>query len=93
MGLLLPRPIGELNALRILNAMVNNLLAALTFFVLEAIRPTGALQFHAIVPLALGSLAGGWAGVRIVRRMPANTLRGFAACVGVAIGLYLAFRH
>jgi len=93
MGLLLPRPIGELNALRILNAMVNNLLAALTFFALEAIRPTGALQFHAIVPLALGSLAGGWAGVRIVRRMPATALRGFAACVGIAIGLYLAFRR
>ena len=93
MGLLLPWPIGELNALRILNAMVNNLLAALTFFVLEAIHPTGALDFRAIVPLALGSLAGGWAGVRIVRRMPAAALRGFAACIGVAIGVYLAFRR
>ena len=37
--------------------------------------------------------AGGWAGVRIVRRMPATALRGFAACVGIAIGLYLAFRR
>src|SRR6267143_3936419 len=31
MGLLLPRPIGDLNALRILNAMINNPVAALTF--------------------------------------------------------------
>ena len=93
MGLLLSRPIGELNALRILNAMVNNLLAALTFIALESIRPTGALDFHAVLPLALGSLAGGWAGVRIVRRMPASVLRGFAACIGVAIGFYLAFRR
>jgi uncharacterized protein len=93
MGLLLPWPIGELNALRILNAMVNNLFAALTFFVLESIHPTGALEFRAIVPLAVGSLAGGWAGVRMVRRMPATALRGFAACVGVAIGLYLALRR
>src|SRR3989442_1187135 len=81
MGLLLPRPIGELNALRILNAMVNSVVAALTFVVLEAMRPTGALDFHAALPLGLGSLVGGWAGVHIVRRLPANVLRGLAAGV------------
>jgi uncharacterized membrane protein YfcA len=91
MGLLLPRPIGELNALRILNAMVNNAVAALTFVALESLHPTGALDFHAALPLALGSVVGGWVGVRVARRLPAMALRGLSAAVGVAIGLYLAF--
>ena len=90
MGLLLPRPIGELNALRILNAMINNAVAALTFMAVEAVHPTGALDFHAALPLALGSVVGGWAGVRVARRLPATALRGVAACVGIAIGVYLA---
>ena len=93
MGLLLPRPIGELNALRILNAMINNSVAALTFVALEALHPTGALDFHAALPLGLGSVIGGWAGVRVARRLPATGLRWFAAGVGIAIGLYLAFRR
>jgi uncharacterized protein len=93
MGLLLPRPIGELNALRILNALINSCVGALTFIVLEAVRPTGALDFRAALPLAVGSLVGGWVGVRIVRRLPAPVLRGFAASVGIFIGLYLAFRR
>src|SRR2546423_865251 len=75
MGLLLPRPIGELNALRILNAMINNAVAALTFIALEALHPTGALDFHAALPLALGSVIGGWAGVRVARRLPAPAQR------------------
>jgi uncharacterized protein len=93
MGLLLPRPIGELNALRILNAMVNNLVAATTFIVLESTRRTGALDFHAALPLAIGAVIGGWFGVRIARRLPATAMRGFAAAVGVAIGVFLALRR
>jgi uncharacterized membrane protein YfcA len=93
MGLLLPRPIGELNTLRVLNAVVNNLVAASTFIVLETVRRTGALDFHAALPLAVGATIGGWAGVRLSRRLPPTALRGFAAAVGVAIGLFLAFRR
>jgi uncharacterized membrane protein YfcA len=73
--------------------MVNNAVAALTFVALEALHPTGALDFHAALPLALGSVIGGWAGVRVARRLPAAAMRGFAAAVGVGIGLYLAFRR
>ena len=93
MGLLVPRPIGELNALRILNAMVNTVVAALTFVVLEAHHPTRALDFRAALPLGVGSLVGGWAGVHIVRRLPATALRAFAATIGVAMGVYLAIRR
>ena len=93
MGLLVPRSMGELNALRILNAMVNTVVAALTFIVLEARHPTGALDLRAALPLGLGSLLGGWAGVRVARRLPAGVLRGLAAAVGVGIGVYLAVRR
>ena len=93
MGLLLPRPIGEINALRILNAMVNNSVAAITFIALEVLHPTGAVDFHAALPLAVGSTLGGWAGVRVARRLPATALRGIAAAVGISIGFYLAFRR
>jgi uncharacterized membrane protein YfcA len=93
MGLLLPRPMSDLNALRILNAMVNTVLAALTFIVLEARHPTGAVDLHAAVPLGVGSLLGGWVGVRIVRRMPSGLMRIVMAAVGLAIGVYLAVRR
>ena len=93
MGLLLPRSMGELNALRILNAMVNTVVAALTFVVLEARHPTGALDWRVALPLGVGSLLGGWVGVRVARRLPAGVLRGLTAAVGIAIGIYLAVRR
>jgi uncharacterized membrane protein YfcA len=68
MGLLLPRKMGDLNALRILNAMVNTVVAALTFIVLEARHPTGAVNLHAALPVGIGSLLGGWVGVRMRSR-------------------------
>jgi uncharacterized protein len=93
MGLLLPRAMGELNALRILNAMVNTVVAALTFIVLEARHPTGAVDLRAALPLGMGSLLGGWAGVHVARRLPAGVLRAVLACVGMAIGAYLALKR
>src|SRR6266851_4661073 len=45
-----------------------------------------------LVPFGV-SVFGGWAGVRVARRLPATGLRWFAAGVGIAIGLYLAFRR
>ncbi|HWE22582.1 MAG TPA: sulfite exporter TauE/SafE family protein [Myxococcales bacterium] len=93
MGLLLPRSMGELNALRILSAMVNTVVAAVTFIALEAHRPTGALDLRAALPVGLGSLLGGWAGVHVARRLPAGVLRGVLATVGFAIGVYLAVRR
>jgi len=59
--------------------------------VLELAHPTGALSWRAVVPLALGSVAGGYAGVRVARRLHPRALRGFAALVGVSIALYFVF--
>jgi len=93
MGLLVPRSMSELNALRILNAMVNTVVAALTFIVLETRHPTGAVDLRAALPLGAGSLLGGWAGVHVARRLPGGVLRGVLAAVGIAIGVYLAVKR
>jgi hypothetical protein len=87
------RPLGEINALKVELASLSNLVAATVFVALELRHPTGALHWRAALPLAIGGVIGGYFGVGVVRRLPANVLRGIAAGVGVAIGLYLALRH
>jgi uncharacterized membrane protein YfcA len=59
---------------------------------MELRHPSGALQFRAALPLSVGSLLGGYLGVRLVRRLPPAALRAFAAFVGIAIAVYLALR-
>lgn len=92
MGLLMKRELGEVNALKVVVSLVSNLVAAATLAILELQHPTGALVFRADLPLALGAMAGGYLGVRLVRRLPPSVLRGFAAAVGVAIAVYLVVR-
>lgn len=93
MGAIIPRPIGEVNVLKVLCANLNNTCAALTFVVLEALHPTGALVFRDALPVAVGSVLGGYFGVKIVRRVPAPALRTFAAGVGIAIAIYLIVKR
>lgn len=92
MGLLMKRDLGQVNAIKVVVSLLANLVAALTFVVLEWRHPTGALVFRAALPLAFGALAGGYLGVRIVRRLPPSALRGFAALIGLGIGVYFILR-
>ncbi len=92
MGLLMKRELGQVNALKVVVSLVSNLVAAATLAILELRQPTGALVFRADLPLALGALAGGYLGVRVVRRLPPSVLRVFAALVGVGIAIYLVVR-
>lgn len=92
MGLLMRRDLQQVNALKVVVSLIANLVAAATLVILEVRHPTGALVFRADLPLALGALAGGYLGVRVVRRLPPAVLRGFAAAVGVAIAIYLVLR-
>jgi uncharacterized membrane protein YfcA len=89
MGLLYGRDLGQVNAIKVFVAMLSNVVAAITFVLLEVAHPSGALVYRAAAPLAVGALAGGFAGVRIARRLPPSALRAFAALVGVAIAVYL----
>jgi uncharacterized membrane protein YfcA len=94
MGLMYGRDLGQVNAIKVFVSLLANVIAAVTFLVLELLHPTGTLSFRAVVPLAIGALAGGYLGVRIARRLPPNALRAFAAAVGLGIAVYfLVFRH
>lgn len=92
MGLLMKRELGQVNAIKVVVSLLANLVAALTFLIMEWRHPTGALVFRAALPLAIGAMAGGYTGARIVRRLPPSALRGFAALIGLGIGAYFIFR-
>ena len=92
MGLLLSRPLGELNALKVLSAAAANGIGAATFILMEWRSPTGALSFRSAIPLACGAILGGYFGVRVVKKLPAWALRAFASSVGVLIAIWLAVR-
>ena len=92
MGLLLSRPLGELNALKVLSAAAANGIGAATLVLLEWRHPTGALRFRSALPLACGAILGGYASVHLVRQLPAWALRVFASAVGVGIAIWLAVR-
>src|SRR5205823_5550218 len=91
MGLLYSRDLRQVNAIKVFVSLLANVIAACTFVVLELAHPTGALSWRAVVPLALGAVAGGYVGVRVARRLPPKVLRGFAALVGVSIAGYFVF--
>jgi len=87
------RPLGEINALKVELASLANLVAAAVFIALELRNPSGALHWRAAFPLGLGAIFGGYFGVGFVRKLSPNVLRAIAACVGLAIGFYLALRR
>jgi len=93
MGVLIAQPIGQINALKVFNTTITNLVGAATFVGLELLYPSGALQFRSAAPLALGSIVGGYFGVTIVRRVPGSWLRAFAAADGLAIAIYFIARR
>jgi len=90
LALLLPRPFGELNALKNLAMPASNGIGALTFATIELVRPRGVVVWSAVPLLALGAFAGGIIGVRLARRLPALALRLFAGLFGLAMALVLA---
>jgi hypothetical protein len=91
MGLMYQRDLGQVNAIKVFVSTVSNVLAAITFVVLELRHPTGAISWRATAPLAAGALVGGFVGVTIARKLPAAALRAFAALVGISIAVYLIF--
>ncbi|MDP9435641.1 MAG: sulfite exporter TauE/SafE family protein [Actinomycetota bacterium] len=50
----------------------------------------GPVSWTAALPLAVGFLAGGWAGPTVARRAPARLLRLLVGLAGLALAAYLA---
>lgn len=49
----------------------------------------GPVRWAAVVPLALGVLAGSRSGPALARRIPAGVLRGLVALVGLGLAVFL----
>jgi uncharacterized membrane protein YfcA len=82
MGIMLPSSIQHANALKVLFALLINAVAAVLFVAKGAVHvPEAAL-------MAAASIAGGFAGSHLAKRLPPAGMRGFA----IAVGLYAAGR-
>jgi uncharacterized membrane protein YfcA len=80
---MLTEPLARTNAVKNILGGVANTVAAAAFAVF------GHVDWAAVVPLAAGFLAGGWAGPALVRRIPARVLRIGVAVCGLAVAVRL----
>lgn len=78
LGLAIADTLHRLTALRNVLAGSTNIVAAIAFVVATHIA------WGAVVLIAAGSIAGGWAGVHVGRRLPPAAYRLVIAAVGVA---------
>jgi len=72
------------NALRNVLLGLANAVAAVGFAVF------GAVQWWAVLPLAIGVLVGSWAGPAVARRLPRTALRISIGVAGIALAVALA---
>jgi uncharacterized protein len=83
MGALLPESIQRMNAAKNLLILLVNVVAALAFTLVAFHR----INWSVAGLISVGSVVGGWLGVRYGRRLSPNTLRAIIVVVGL-IGLY-----
>lgn len=77
-------PLAGTNAVKNVTLGAANAAAAVIFAV------TGPVHWTAAAALAVGSLAGGWTGPAVARRLPAGPLRLFIAAAGIGLAVKLA---
>ncbi len=80
----LGQPLVRVNAVKNVVGGMANAVAATAFALFGPVRWAFAL------PLAVGFLAGGWAGPALVRRLPASALRVIVGVVGLLVAAKLA---
>lgn len=76
------RDIWLMNSLKILLAVLMNTAAVVTFVV------AGLVHWPLTFVVAFGALAGGYAGIRMARRMPTHLVKGFVILVGLVLTAY-----
>ncbi|MTB72999.1 TSUP family transporter [Arsenicicoccus sp. MKL-02] len=80
LGLLLPHPLPQINAIKNITASLTNFVAALVFIVVARDQ----MRWDVAALIGLGALGGGWVGARIGTRISASALRVIIVVVGVA---------
>lgn len=83
LGLFRAEPLTQLNALKQALSFVINVVAGVFFLF------SGRVYWSLVPVMAVGSLAGGVAGARLVTRIPAVWLRGAVVATGVAVAIAL----
>jgi uncharacterized membrane protein YfcA len=85
LGITLPAPLNDINAIRTVLALLINSLAVVVFVV------AAPVVWSAAAVMAPASLAGGYAGARTAARMPVPLFRAVVLVLGLAaaIGLFL----
>lgn len=83
LGALVPDDLQRLNALKGLQSLLVNLVAAAVFAV------TGHVDWVPAALLAVGAWVGATYGVRLARRLPATAVRAAVVLAGTAVGITL----
>jgi uncharacterized protein len=76
------RDIWLMNRLKILLAVLMNAAAVATFIT------AGLVHWRWTIIVALGAIAGGYAGLQAARRVPAQIVKGFVVAVGIVLTVY-----
>lgn len=76
------RDIWRMNSLKILLAALMNTAAVVTFIV------AGIVHWQLTIAVAIGALAGGYAGLYAARRVPPQLVKGFIVAVGLVLTVY-----
>jgi uncharacterized membrane protein YfcA len=76
------RDIWLMNSMKILFSVLMNTAAVVTFVV------AGLVQWHLTFVVAIGALAGGYAGIHAARRLPTRAVKGFVVLIGTVLTIY-----
>lgn len=76
------RDIWLMNSLKILLVMLMNAAAVVTFII------AGLVHWQWTLVVAIGAIAGGYAGLHMARRVPAEIVKGFIVVVGLVLTVY-----
>ncbi|MBG0565759.1 sulfite exporter TauE/SafE family protein [Actinoplanes aureus] len=86
LALILDEPLKRINALKNVLSAVVGLVTLVVFAIF------GEVDWGAVALVAPATLAGGYAGARLARRLPARVLKYLIVTFGTAIGLLLLYR-
>ncbi|HEY0835996.1 MAG TPA: sulfite exporter TauE/SafE family protein [Azospirillum sp.] len=94
LGILLLAHLGlfGLSSLNAANGLKNLLSAVLTTIAVAAYAAGGAVHWTAALLMMAGTIAGGYAGARLARRIPANVLRPGIVAVGLVMTVLFFLR-
>jgi uncharacterized protein len=76
------RDIWLMNSLKILLSVLMNVAAVVTFII------AGLVHWQWTIVVAVGAIAGGYAGLHAARRVPAQIVKSFVVAVGLVLTVY-----